>query len=135
MLHGTILMLVHGKIEAMETRGQTGNISWMKTLSACSNEMKKEGFKEDFQVKEKGLTTYREDKYYRPEQVHIINYYRFEGVSDPADNSILYVIETDDGTKGTLVDAYGAYSDSEVEKFIVRVREIQKQTKTSGMNV
>lgn len=106
----------------------------MKTLSACTNQMKQDGYKEDFQVTAQGLCTYAEDKIYQAGQVHIVNFYRFEGASDPADNSILYVIETDDGLKGTLVDAYGAYSDSEVSKFIVRVEEIQKQVKASGMN-
>jgi hypothetical protein len=42
---------------------------------------------------------------------------------------ILYVIETNDGVKGTLVDGYGAYADSDVSKFIVQVEEIEKQIK------
>ncbi len=111
----------------METRGETDDAVWMKSLSSCVNQMKEQGYKEDFQVTAKGLTTYDEDKHYQPGQLHIVNFYRFEGESDPADNSILYVIETDDGRKGTLVDAYGAYSDSAVSKFIVDVHEIQKQ--------
>lgn len=96
--------------------------------------MKEDGYKEDFQVTKKGLGTYSENKHYKPDQISIINFYRFEGVSDPADNSILYVIETDDGVKGTLVDAYGAYSDSDVSKFIVEVHEIQKKINTSEVN-
>lgn len=118
----------------METRGQTGDISWMKTLSSCVNKMKEDGFKEDFQVTKKGLTTYNEDKLYKPEQVNIVNFYRFEGTSDPGDNSILYVIETNDGIKGTLVDAYGAYSDTDVSKFIVEVEAIQKRINTSKVD-
>lgn len=118
----------------METREQTQEVPWMKSLSSCVNKMKEDGYKEDFQVTKKGLSTYSENKNYKPEQISIINFYRFEGVSDPADNSILYVIETDDGVKGTLVDAYGAYSDSDVSKFIVEVHEIQKKINTSKVN-
>lgn len=113
----------------METRGQEGDISWMKTLSACTNQMKREGYTEDFQVVNDALTTYSEDKFYQPEDIRIVNFYRFEGTSDPGDNSVLYVIETRDGVKGTLVDAYGAYSDDAVSRFIVRVEEIRKQVK------
>jgi hypothetical protein len=40
---------------------------------------------------------------------------------------IMYVIETSDGVKGTLVDGYGAYASDDVSKFIVQVEEIQKQ--------
>lgn len=118
----------------METRGQKGDIPWMKSLSSCVNKMKDDGFKEDFQVSEKGLTTYSEQKYFKPEQVKIVNFYRFEGESDPGDNSILYVIETDDGTKGTLVDGYGAYASPNASKFIVAVQEIQKKIQTSKVN-
>src|SRR5687768_6901965 len=101
-------------------------IPWMKSLSSCVNKMKEEGYKEDFQVTEKGLTTFDDSKNYKPEQVRIVNFYRFEGESDPGDNTILYVIETDNGDKGTLVDGYGAYSDENVSKFIVEVEKIQK---------
>lgn len=119
----------------METKRQTDDEPWMKSLSTCVNQMKSEGYKEDFQVTKQGLTDYKEEKFYEPGQLHIVNFYRFEGESDPADNSILYVIETDDGRKGTLVDAYGAYSDTQVSKFIVEVHEIRKQIKTPRLNV
>lgn len=101
-------------------------IPWMKSLSSCVNTMKEEGYKEDFQVTTKGLSTFDKSKNYKPDQVRIVNFYRFEGESDPGDNCILYVIETDDGEKGTLVDGYGVYSDMNVSKFIVEVEEIQK---------
>ena len=88
--------------------------------------MKKEGYVEDFQVTEKGLATFDHRKNFGPDKVSIVNFYRFEGESDPGDNTILYVIETNDGTKGTLVDGYGAYAGEEVSKFIVEVEKIQK---------
>ena len=88
--------------------------------------MKEEGYKEDFQVNEDGLSTFDNSKNFKPEDVRIVSFYRFEGESDPGDNTILYVIETNDGTKGTLVDGYGAYSDENVSKFIVEVEKIQK---------
>jgi hypothetical protein len=40
--------------------------------------------------------------------------------------SILYAIETSDGRKGTLVDAYGFYSDDETGEFINQI-EINKK--------
>lgn len=101
-------------------------IPWMKSLSSCVNKMKEEGYNEDFQVTGKGLSTFDNSKNYNPDQVRIVNFYRFEGESDPGDNNILYVMETDDGEKGTLVDGYGAYADVDVSKFIVQVQEIQK---------
>ena len=41
----------------------------------------------------------------------IRDYYRFEGASDPDDMSVIYAVETRDGTRGTLIDAFGTYAD------------------------
>jgi hypothetical protein len=104
------------------------DVPWMKSLATCANKMREEGYTEDFQVDKEGLSKFGQGtKYYQPEDVRIVNFYRFEGVSDPGDNIIMYVIETNDGVKGTLVDGYGAYASDHVAKFIVKVEEIQKQ--------
>ena len=50
-------------------------------------------------------------KYYTPDQLKIIKTYRFEGDSDPADSSIIYLIEAQNGLIGYSMDAYGVYSD------------------------
>lgn len=104
----------------------------MKTLSSCMNALKGQGFSENFMVNERGLYALDSDKVYSPEEVKIVNFYRFEGDSDPGDGSILYALETVNGIKGTLSDAYGAYGDSEVIKFMDQVEEIMKG-KTSEM--
>lgn len=117
----------------MKTK-ETQDIPWMQGLASCTNKMKEEGFSEDFQVLNNKLTTFNESKSYGPEEVKIVNFYRFEGVSDPGDNTILYVMETADGTKGTLVDGYGAYASQDASKFIVAVEEIQKKIHTSKVD-
>ena len=98
----------------------------MNTMSTLVTKAYKEGFTNDLKINEEGLHTMAEDKFYKPNEVKIVNFYRFEGESDPGDNVILYVMETDDGGKGTLVDGYGAYADENVSKFIVEVEKIQK---------
>ena len=107
---------------------QQSNTGQMNTLSACINKLVGDGYTGNFKVDEKGLATDEESKHYKPDQVHIKNFFRFEGASDPADNSILYAIELDDGTKGTLTDAYGSYNDPQVGKFIKQVEDIEKKT-------
>jgi hypothetical protein len=69
-------------------------------------------------------------KKYKPKDVIAVNFYRFEGITDPDDMSILYAIETFDGGKGTLTDAYGRYSDEDTSAFMKQV-EIHK--KPEGM--
>ena len=103
------------------------NIPHLKTLAEVLNKQVKDGYDTDFKVTSMGLKSLQHEKVYQPETVHIVNFFRFEGFSDPEDNSILYMIETDDGVKGTLVDAYGAYADADVSKFIKQVEDISKK--------
>lgn len=100
----------------------------MKSLSTCLNKMISDGYDEDYKVTERGLESLHKVKVYQPEQVQIVNFFRFEGMSDPDDNAILYVIETDDGGKGTIIDAYGVYMDPKITAFIKEVENIQKKT-------
>ena len=98
----------------------------MNTLTERVNKAVKNGFTDNFKITKQGLYSSTRDKTYLPTEVSIKDFYRFEGLSDPADNAIMYVIETNDGQKGTLIDAYGAYADENVNKFIAEVEEIAK---------
>lgn len=102
----------------------------LKTLVQCTNTLKKYGFDKDFIVLEggKGMKAMDGERIYQPHEVKIVNFYRFEGESDPGDMQILYAIETSDGTKGTLSDAFGTYATRRVAEFIVHVNNIQKKT-------
>jgi len=109
----------------MQTNSKTDN---MQTLSECINKLVIDGYDVDFKIDEKGkLYSPRKEKSYGPEKVHIVNFFRFEGASDPDESAILYAIETDGGEKGTLTDAYGPYADAKVTKFIQMVEDISKK--------
>ena len=108
---------------------ENNSMPFMKSLATCLNKMMKEGYTEDFQITEQGLKSLHRDNNYSPEQIQIVNFFRFEGESDPDDNAILYVIETNDGTKGILIDAYGVYNDPIVSKFMKDVATVKKNFK------
>ena len=99
----------------------------MKSLSTCLNKMVNDGYTEDFTITDDGLKSVSKTINYKPNEINVVNYFRFEGESDPDDNAILYVIETIDGTRGTLIDAYGVYNDSKVSNFMEEVNNIKKQ--------
>ena len=101
---------------------------YMKSLATCLHRMVSEGYTEDFAISDGGLESLHKHNNYTPDQIQIVNFYRFEGESDPDDNAILYVIETSDGTKGTLVDAYGIYNDPNISRFMKDVEAIQKKS-------
>jgi hypothetical protein len=99
----------------------------METLLECLARAKKEGYTENFMANENGLVALTTKKTYQPSQIVIPDYFRFEGESNPDDSSILYFIETKDGAKGILTDAYGTYADTNVNKFITEVEDISKK--------
>ena len=103
----------------------------MKSLSSCLAKIVSDGYTEDFRVTDQGLEAVQKQFHYSADEVLVSNFFRFEGESDPADNAILYVIETQDGTKGTLVDSYGTNNDSRVSRFMedVLIHKKQKSTK------
>jgi hypothetical protein len=100
----------------------------MRTLLYSLNNLVQLGFTADFKITSEGLSVLGRDKAFQPEELKIVNLYRFEGDSGLADNSILYAISTADGTRGTLVDSFGAYSDPKITSFMQEVEEINKKT-------
>lgn len=110
-----------------QQNNQPGEQQFMNTLTSCVNKVVKDGFSDSFNVTSRGLYSCSKENYYSPEQIKVINFYRFEGESDPADNAIMYVIETADGARGTLIDAYGPYADARVNLFMKEVEDMNKK--------
>ncbi len=82
------------------------------TLVEAINDLKERGFTHDFNLQEEVIECSHSGKRLSPREFEITETYRFEGESDPGDEMILYAIESKDGSKGTLVNAFGAYADS-----------------------
>jgi len=122
-------------MNTQENNQQNESVPFMNTLTSCVNKVVKDGYTDNFKVTEQGLYASSNEKTYSPDQISVINFYRFEGQSDPGDNAIMYVIETSDGLKGTLIDAYGAYSDNSVNTFMNEVDEISKKVKDNNVKV
>lgn len=91
------------------------------TLAGAMDDLAGSGFIEHFGVRGDALRSFDSGRSFRAEQLVIREYHRFEGVSDPDDMSIVYAIEGQDSARGTLVDAFGVYSDPAVSAFLDRV--------------
>lgn len=97
-------------------------VTHMTEMQRCLAKLEEKGYKDQFRVEKKVLQSLTDKKKkYKPKDVTAVNFYRFEGISDPDDMSILYAIETTDGNKGTLIDAYGNYSDEDTGEFMQEV--------------
>jgi len=91
------------------------------TLACAMDRLAGSGFSEHFGVRGGGLLSFDSGRTFSAHQVVVREYHRFEGVSDPDDMAILYGIEAEGGVRGTLVDAFGAYSDPAVSAFLAEV--------------
>ena len=88
------------------------------TLWRAIDDLARAGFTEHFAVRGHALRAFDSGRMFSAGQVVIREFHRFEGVSDPDDMSIVYAIEGQGGVRGTLVDAFGAYSDPRVSAFL-----------------
>lgn len=99
-----------------------------RSLVNVENMLTKDGFTQDFKVTDGRLHTLdpASPKSYAPDEVTIVDFYRFEGESNPDDMSILYAITATDGVKGTIASAYGVYADTDTNDFLKQVEDLGK---------
>ena len=87
----------------------------MTTLSQVLERMRQKKMDTEFRW-ENGVFNAGRGKTYAADELKILKTFRFEGDSDPADSSILYIIEANDGLTGYSLDAYGVYSNHDDEE-------------------
>lgn len=94
-----------------------------ETLSQAMNVLREEGYVEDFNIRQNCLEC-REGQFKMfTKDFKIDEYFRFEGMSDPDDNSILYAISSDKyGIKGQLVNGYGIYSEEITDEMLEKLK-------------
>jgi len=81
-----------------------------ETITDAVSGLRNRGYTMDFNLDENCIVCH-EDKF-NPEDFEIVEIYRFEGNSDPADEAVVYAIESNKGHKGILVNGYGPSSES-----------------------
>ena len=88
-------------------------------------ELKKRGFTSNFEFLNQEFRNVDRGRTFRADELTIVEHYRFEGASDPDDMSVVYAIESDDGLKGIVADAFGLYANADLGGFLenVKIRE------------
>ena len=81
------------------------------------------GYVTDYQMINENLIDLKSKKEYKPEDIFIVAEHRFEGMSNPSDMSILYVIEAKNNSRGTVLVPYGAATTSLAEFFAMIPKE------------
>jgi hypothetical protein len=108
----------------MERVDEGGNmvISAYTGLTRAIQDLRKQVFTANFEFLDHVFTDVESRRTFTADQLTIVDHRRFEGMSDPDDMSVLYAIESNDGTKGIIVDAFGTYAAPELGDFLESVR-------------
>ena len=78
------------------------------TVSEAVNGLKQRGFTLDFNLQENCLVC--QEHKFDVSNFEIVEFHRFEGNTDPADEAVVYAIESNNRLKGVLVSGYGIYA-------------------------
>ncbi len=96
----------------------------MTTVSEVLDNLKSEGYTVDFNLSDNCLVCHGNSLQVYPDEFVVDRHYRFEGMSDPGDEAVVYAISSDKHQiKGTLVDGYGIYSDEMTNELIQALRD------------
>src|SRR5436190_7891347 len=93
------------------------------TMTEALSYLRGKGYIEDFNLRQDCIEC-RDGKYkLSSKEFKIDEVFRFEGDSDPADESILYAISSKkDSLKGVLINGYGIYSDTPTNEMAEKLR-------------
>lgn len=93
-------------------------------LVEAQSSLKEKGYTDEFtyQEEESVMKSNKTDKKYTPEEMKIIEFHRFEGMTDPGDMSIIFAVECVDGSKGIVLSSFGVYADLKLAEFMDKVK-------------
>ncbi|MCB0687948.1 MAG: phosphoribosylpyrophosphate synthetase [Saprospiraceae bacterium] len=93
------------------------------TLIEAIQALKKQGYVEDFNLRQNCLECRNGDFQIFHNEFEIDKYFRFEGESSPDDSSILYAISSEKyKLKGLLVNAYSIYSEEITDEMLAKLK-------------
>ncbi len=95
------------------------------TLADATSQLLEKGYNINFQVNSAGKLTDNKDLEFEPTEVILKEVHRFEGMTNPADSSILYAVATRSGEKGIVIDSYGAEGSEVTSDFMNKVEQQQ----------
>jgi hypothetical protein len=94
-------------------------------LATAVNELLKKGFTRNFFINKNGQLEEHKGKCYSSSEVELVEFHRFDGMTNPSDDSILYAVNTSSGEKGIVVDSYGSNGSELTSKFMNKVAQKQ----------
>jgi hypothetical protein len=91
------------------------------TVTQAVDGLKQRGYTIDFNLEADRISCTKTPLVLSPADFEITEFYRFEGDSDPADEAVVYAIESKDGKKGLLVTGFGISAEGIGEEMIKKL--------------
>ena len=97
------------------------------SLSLAIRALQTKGYTHDFNLHPEWIECPPLKLRLAPEEFHVDEVHRFEGMTNPDDSSVLFAISSTSGVKGLLVDAYGVYAET-LSPLMIRKLKIDERT-------
>lgn len=97
--------------------GEENEICKSNTLVDCLSVLIRSGFNSQFTVSGSYIKSAASNKLYRPDEIKSVRFHRFESEKGSSDSTMLFVLETISGEKGTSVEMNGNNPDTPVIRF------------------
>ncbi|MBS1601665.1 MAG: phosphoribosylpyrophosphate synthetase [Bacteroidetes bacterium] len=92
------------------------------TVAEAVNGLKQRGYTIDFNLAADKVFCEKTPLELAPSDFEITEFYRFEGNSDPADEAVVYAIESKRGDKGLLVTGFGITAEGIGEELVEKLK-------------
>ena len=93
-----------------------------ETVTEALDDLSRRGFTSNFNIQCDAIECKELKLKLHPADFEIVEFYRFEGDSNPGDEEVIYAIESKEGLRGVLVDAFGIYSDKLSSEILEKLR-------------
>ena len=104
-------------------------VNQYETILEALLELSKSGYAYSFKIEKGKAVCIETGDIFDAEDLTIVEFHRFEGDTDPADMSVIFVVENDKNINGCIIDAYGTYADKKLSYFLDKVKIGKKQIK------
>ena len=92
------------------------------TLSQAVDDLQRRGYIDELEIGGHCLLCNARRTKILPAELHIDEFHRFEGDTDPSDESIVYAISTaKHGIKGVLVNGFGPSASAMVQELVAKL--------------
>ena len=96
----------------------------METLRGALERLRNAGFRDSLRATPDGFVAEGTDPVYAPEELVVDEIVRFEGVSDPEDEAVLFALRSRSGAvRGTFVTSFGVKTDPVAAELVRRLSD------------